>query len=173
MDNERLKACIGRLREGDDAALEELYEDMKTPVFTIAFRIVRDREQAEDILHDLFLKLYQSPPDSSVKNPRAWIFQAAHNLSLNSLRRPKPAELREDEPAPGDPVADAVALHLDMEEGLRQLPLVETEIVSYHVYGELKFREIAELLNLPLGTVLWRYRQAIHRLQTYFKGGRP
>ena len=92
MDNERLKACIGRLREGDDAALEELYEDMKTPVFTIAFRIVRDREQAEDILHDLFLKLYQSPPDSSVKNPRAWIFQAAHNLSLNSLRRPKPAE---------------------------------------------------------------------------------
>lgn len=172
MDNERLQLCIRRLRDGDDTAFEEIYEDLKTPVFTIVCRIVRDREQAEDILHDLFLKLYQAPPAPSVKNPRAWIFQAAHNLALNSLRRPIPASLSEDEPDPGNPVADVVALRLDMEKALKQLPLTETAILSYHIYGEMKFREIAELMGLPLGTVLWRYRRAIRRLQAYFKGGR-
>lgn len=57
-------------------------------------------------------------------------------------------------------VADAVALRL-YEKALKQLPLTETAILSYHIYGEMKFREIAELMGLPLGTVLWRYRRAI------------
>ena len=47
MDNERLQLCIRRHRDGDDTAFEEIYEDLKTPVFTIVCRIVRGREQAE------------------------------------------------------------------------------------------------------------------------------
>ena len=55
---------------------------MKTPIFTIIFRIVWDKSMSEDILQDVF-----SPPEPSIKNLRAYIFQIAHNLAINSTKK--------------------------------------------------------------------------------------
>lgn len=68
-NNEQLRAYFEKVRSGDKKAFEEIYNDMKTPVFTIIWRIVQQIELSEDLMHDLFVKLYQSPPDPSVENP--------------------------------------------------------------------------------------------------------
>ena len=80
---DRLKAAMS----GDRGAFCAVYEQMKTPVFTVAYRITQSHELAEDITQDVFLKLLSLPYDTSVKKPRAFIFRIAHNSAIDALRK--------------------------------------------------------------------------------------
>ena len=171
MNSEQLKALLAQVRDGDNEAFATIYNDMKTPLFTIICRITRDRELAEDVMHDLFVKLYQSPPEPSVNNPRAWIFQMARNLALNSTRAPQMVELNEEIESRQASFSESVNFKLDVENAMRTLTFEEIEIVSFRVYGELKFKEISGILHLPLGTALWRYQKAVKKLRAYLNGG--
>jgi len=171
MNNEQLQTCLARVRDGDQSAFADIYHDMKTPIFTIIHRITHNRAQAEDVLHDVFVKLYQAPPGLSVKNPRAWIFGMARNLAINSMRFPRTVELDENVKSSENPFSDMLNLHIDMENAMRRLPYDEAEIISLRIHGELKFREIAEILNIPIGTALWKYQRAIKKLRIDMNGG--
>ena len=171
MNNEQLKEYLAKMRDGDNTAFAEIYNDMKTPIFTIICRITRRKELAEDVMHDLFVKLYQSPPGSSVNNPRAWIFQMARNLALNSTRTPQTAELNEEIENRCELFSDSVNLQIDIENAMKTLVSDELEIISLRVYGDLKFKEISKILLMPLGTVLWKYQKAVKKLRTYLNGG--
>lgn len=121
---------------------------------------------SEDLLQEFFLKVFRTPPVDA-KNPRAYLFRMAHNLALDALRREKPTEELPDAPA----TAGIPYSQLELELAFAALPLPERQIAALHLYAGLKFREIAEICALPLGTVLWRYRRAISQLQTYLNGG--
>ena len=69
MCDAELKRLFADLRQGDLAAFERLYCDMSTPLFTVFCRIVQDRALAEDLLQELFLRLYQSPPCGALDAP--------------------------------------------------------------------------------------------------------
>jgi RNA polymerase sigma-70 factor (ECF subfamily) len=168
MTNEELAAQLVRLRAGDPAALEAIYDALRKPVFTVICRIVRDQATAEDLTQEVFVKLWQSPPDE-VRNPRAWVFQVAHNLAVDALRRPDAAEL----PASlaDDSMESRVTAQLDVEAALQTLSARDREIVSLHLTAGLRFREIAQTTNTPLGTVLWRYSRAIDALRAALDGG--
>ena len=171
MNKVELQKAFEATCSGDLIAFEEIYNDLKTPMFTIILRIVRDRSYAEDILQDVFLKLYQSPPKSPIKNPRAYIFQMARNLAIDNVRKqPQYADLEEADNIPDIQIND-LTVKLDIELAMKSLPLQECEIVSLHVNGDLKFREIANMLDIPLGTALWKYRKAIERLRNLLSGG--
>jgi len=58
-----------------------------------------------------------------------------------------------------------------MNHAMKTLPLQECQIVSLRINGELKFREIADMMEIPLGTVLWKYQRAIGRLRSILSGG--
>ena len=75
MDKTQQNRLFVRIQRGDKEAFTQLYHDLKQPVFTIIYRIVQNQTTAEDLTQDLFVKLFTAPPDSTVKNPRAWIFQ--------------------------------------------------------------------------------------------------
>lgn len=171
MNDDRLRSALVLLRQGDLAAFEEIYTQLSTPLFTVILRITRDRELSEDILQEVFLKLYQSPPGPDVKKPRAYLFQTARNLALDALRR-RPGEVDLDElsdlpqPGIGDP-----AQRLDLERAFAALSPEERQLVSLHLNGGLKFRELARITGAPLGTVLWRYRKAIEKLRRLLNGG--
>ena len=171
MSNEQLKEFLAKVRNGDNQAFAAIYDDMKTPLFTIICRITRSRELAEDVMHDLFVKLYQSPPQPSVNNPRAWIFQMARNLAINSMRNPQMVELNEEIENRQPVFSDRVNMQIDIENAMRALAIDEIEIVSLRVYGDFKFREISDILQLPLGTALWKYQKAVKKLRTYLNGG--
>lgn len=166
-DNE-LRFRLSRISEGDMNAFEEVYTDMKTPVMTVIMRIVKNRETAEEILQDVFVKLYFSPP-TDIEKPRAYIFKTASNSAIDELRKIKQtvsfdeceSEMYSADADSGDKV--------DVEQALGRLDIKNRQIVTLHVNGGLKFREIAEIVGMPLGTVLWRYRKALGELREYLR----
>jgi RNA polymerase sigma factor (sigma-70 family) len=171
VNNEELCVKLIALRNGDKIAFEEIYKHLKTPMYTIILRIIQDKALSEDILQEVFIKLYQSPPTPPIKNPRAYIFQIARNLAIDNVRkRPQFADLESIENIVYLPTDD-FSQKTDINYAMKTLPLQECQIVSLHINGELKFREIADMMDIPLGTVLWKYQKSIKRLRTIISGG--
>ena len=168
MTDAELQSLLERLRAGDAGAFDRIYDELKTPIYTVLLRILGEREAAEDCFQELFVSLWQSPPER-VKKPRALLFQCARNRAIDALRRRHPAEdldaLEETLPAPEDP-----AEKLELSDALDRLGLTERQIVTLHLNAGLRFREIAGMLDLPQGTVYSRYKKAIGALQTMLKG---
>lgn len=169
MKDAELNTCLKALERGDMAAFERLYEELKTPVYTILLRITGDRWLAEDLLQEFFVRLYQAPP-AAARKPRAYLFQMARNLAIDSLRR---AEV--SVPADAEPAEELWQAHhemrMDLEAAMGQLDLLERQLVVLHLNGGLKFREVAQIVGLPLGTAYSRYRKAIGKLRVLLDGG--
>ena len=165
-----MKQLFQRLRAGDQDAFTGIYETLKQPVFTICWRIVQLREMAEDLTHDVFLKLYVSPPDSSVRNERAYVFQMARNLSIDALRKRRELQL-EDEVLPADSGMDRLDQTMDLEAAMEKLPADEREILTLHLNVDMTFKEIGSILGLSLPAVYRKYRKAIHALRDLLNGG--
>ncbi len=165
-----LEEMFFRLRQGDREAFTQIYTELKVPVYTIICRILLSRELAEDVTQELFLKLFISPPDSSVRNPRAFVFKMAHNLSIDALRKHSREDFVESLPITDDSMQN-MALRMDLETALLRLPDAEREIVSMHLNGALSFREIAQIMRLSIPAIYRRYRKAIKTVQDYLNGG--
>ena len=86
MTDSELSLKLKNVSEGDIKAFEDIYNDMKKPVMTVIMRVVGNRETAEDLLQEVFVKLYRSPP-KDVSKPRAYIFKTAGNLLTASEPR--------------------------------------------------------------------------------------
>jgi len=164
-----LQRWLAAVHGGDRAAFEKLYENMNRPLYAVALQITQNRALAEDILQEVFLKLYLSPPEPSI-NPRAYLCRMAQNLAIDSVRkRRKEFDLGEVENDIFYPTDD-LPLKLDVENALRSLPDRERQIVTLHINGDLRFREIATIMELPLGTVLWAYQKALKQLRNTLGG---
>ncbi len=167
LSDKRLLALIGEMRGGSMKAFEEIYSALSKPVYTVALRIVGERTLAEDITQDVFVKLYSSPPDDSVKKPRAYIFAMTHNAAINSLKKmPRLEDIESAEDIPdGYSLQSAAESRLDIAAALAKLPRTEREIVALHINGGFKFREIAQIMGIPAGTAAWRWNKAIKTLR--------
>jgi RNA polymerase sigma-70 factor (ECF subfamily) len=156
-DHEALLAAIAR---GDVDALERLYRELRVAVYAVALAVLRDRDTAEDVVHDTFVRVHDGAatyrPGS---RPRAWVLAIARNLAIDAVRR------RSREPAPGTIEPAAVDEPLLWVDALMALAPDERAIVALRVLGGLTHAEIAEQLGLPPGTVRWKYRVALRRLE--------
>lgn len=171
MGEQELNALFDRLRAGDTGAFEELYHGMKTPLYTVICRMVHTRETAEDVLQELFLKLYRSPPEPQVAKKRAWIYRMACNLAVDALRKKEHTELTEDHVPTESGMAERICLRLDLDRAMAALPLEMREIAALHLTGGLAFREIAAVTGLSLPAVYRRYRSALAELRNALNGG--
>ena len=170
MTDTELRPLLERLRTGDRDAFEALYRGLSGPVFTVAVRITRDRMLAEDVLQEFFLKLFRTPPEPGVKNPRAYLYRTARNLALDALRsRPDWSELKEGAAARDGP--ERWQRRLDLEGAFGALGEEERQIAALHLNGGLTFREVAQIVERPLGTVLWKYQKALGIMRNYLNGG--
>lgn len=170
MQEAQLLEALQQLQTGDRAALETLYRHFSTPIYTVILRMTGDTALSEDILQEFFVKLYTNPPQIIPAKPRAYLFRMAHNLTIDHLRTARQAaDLADYAHTIPAPAAD-LAEKLDLERAMTTLTPEDRALVTLHVNGGLKFREAAEVIGLPLGTVLWRYRRAIDRLRELLKG---
>ena len=165
-----LRELFTQMQNGDKASFESIYQELKQPVFTICYRIMQSQETAEDLTHDVFIKLFCSPPDTSVKNVRAWIFRMARNLSIDALRKKMPTAGQNGQCGLEEPY-DHIHLRMDVERALRKLAVDEREILVLHLNAELSFQEIADIVNLSLPATYRKYRKALKRMQTELNGG--
>ena len=164
MNDEQLKKQLQALETGDKTAFSAIYTELKTPVYTVLVRLTGDRALAEDLLQEVFLKLYRQPPRA--EKPRAYVFRMARNLAIDALRQKQPAESLEELSVQTD--SD---LKLDLEQAFERLTVQERQLVALHLSAGLTFREVAAIVERPLGTVLWQYRRAIEKLRVLLDGG--
>lgn len=165
-----LEALFARMQNGDKASFASVYQELKQPVYTICYRITQSKETAEDITHDVFVKLFRSPPDASVKNIRAWIFQMARNLSIDALRKNALTAQKDEQRSIMD-AYDHIHLRVDLEAALRKLSCDEREILTLHLNADLNFKEISDIVGLSLPATYRKYRKALKHLQEDLNGG--
>ena len=172
-DDAVLDQCIARIAGGDQEALADLYSRTRPAVYGFALSILKNPHDAEDVLHDAYLQVWQSAGQYRTQGkPRAWIMTIVRNLSLSRLRRQGRIEplVQEDWQ---DRLADNPAVtHEDrmmLEAVLSALSDEERQIVTLHALTGLRHREIAALLGLPLPTVLSKYSRALKKLQLAWK----
>jgi RNA polymerase sigma-70 factor, ECF subfamily len=177
------EALIAALVAGEPEALGVLYDRHARVVFALIMRIAGDRDVAEEILQEVFLRAWQHAHafDDSRGTVRSWLYGIAHNLALNELRRRRrrpqlQSRLASADPdgddyagsvaAGSDPAGDAWCAVRDAElaHALDQLPPGQRAVLL--LYGEgFSQSEIAAKLGEPLGTVKSRMRRALGRLR--------
>ena len=145
-----LDCQLVRIAAGEQTALAEFYDRTRPAVYAMAWSIVRNGQDAEDVMQDAYVQVWQNARRYQVQGkPMAWLMTITRNLALDCLRAP--AVTHEDR-----------VLLSALLEGLEE---TERQIVVLHALGGLKHRETAALLELPLGTVLARYSRAVKKLR--------
>lgn len=173
--NSHLDEVLKRLARGDKTALEELYHETKTAIYGFSLTITKNPADSEDVLQETYLKIWANADRYTAKGtPMSWILMIAKNLSLMKLREKKRHQDLEPEewdmefhiPDSAGNVEDRQLL----EAALNLLTLEEREIILLHAVSGLKHREIAELLDMPLATVLSKYHRGLKKLRKYVEG---
>lgn len=159
-----------RIHKGDKDAFVCVYQELKQPIYTICYRITQSKETAEDITHDVFVKLFRSPPDTSVRNIRAWIFQMARNLAIDALRRESLRTASSEDATLSDPYP-RIHMRMEIESALRKLPQDEREIITLHLNAGLGFKEISDIVKLSLPAAYRKYRKALKAIERDWNGG--
>ena len=159
---------IGRIAEGDGSAFRELYEATSSAVYGYALSVLKNRHDAEDVMHDAYLRIYDSAPSyRPMGKPLAWILTIVRNLCMSRLREVRPAEYTEENAASAASVfpEEAAETKLILNAALLQLSDEECQIVTLHALTGWKMREIAALTGIPLSTVLSKYRRALKKMK--------
>jgi len=171
----RLEDLLGRVARGDESAFEQVYEDVAGVVFGTVLRVLRDHAQSEEVTQEVMVDLWRTASrfDAVRGSALAWILTIAHRRAVDRVRSERAARDREQragwrdlEPV-HDQVAETVQTSLEREavhECLGRLTELQRESVILAYYGGHTYREVAELLDVPLGTVKARLRDGLIRL---------
>ena len=170
------EGLLARIAEGDREAFAELYRQTDRTVYAFALSLLKDREEAKDVMHDAYLNIFTAAKNYvPMGKPLAWIFTIVRNLALMKLRERKRAggELPEglSESSTEEKTDQLVTERMVLEVALERLGEEERQIVLLHAVSGLRHREIAQLMELPLSTVLSRYQRALGKLRKHMEGG--
>jgi RNA polymerase sigma-70 factor, ECF subfamily len=169
----KLESALIRLKDGNLDGLREIYELTSKGVFTFVLPIVADYQLAEDIMQETYVKVNDRIasyiPDT---NGRNWILTIAKNLALDELRKRK-----HEEAVDFDDERQTIGCYTLPDEmdtptikmANQILSPEELEIVMLFAIGEYKHREIAKMLDMPIGTVTWKYHNALEKLRKVIK----
>ena len=158
---------------GDRSAMGKLYELVGTDVYAYALSKTASKENAEDITHDTFVKVWKSAKRySPLGKPLAWIFTIEVNLIRKLYNKSKmfvPLEEAIDVEPIGENFAEKIITNDFLKQLLNVLSEEERVVITLHIVSGLKHREIAKLLDKPLSTVLSKYNRSIKKLQLEVK----
>lgn len=170
--------ALARMARGDESGLAALYDRHATPVYSLALRIVRRPEDAEDVTQQVFTQAWRTSArfDASRGVVAAWLLMMARSRAIDCLRRRNPARdgISDDErlaaiPDPEPSVEYVVATREQVERvqvAIDALPAEQRVAVELAYYDGLTQSEIAERTSTPLGTVKTRVRSALQTLRS-------
>ena len=170
MDSEA--TLVARLQRGDEAALAELYDRLGTQVYSLALKLLNSHEEAEEVVQDTFMKLYNANSYRTPQNsPRAYIYTIARNLALSRLRKRQVRPLKADAVDVYDPSTRVGATSNDpttkllTEKLLGTLQDEERRLLEESFYDGYTHAQLSERNDMPLGTVKSKLRRALHKLR--------
>jgi RNA polymerase sigma-70 factor (ECF subfamily) len=177
------EALIARLAAGDTAALSLLYDRYAGAVFSLVARIVGDRQVAEDLLQEVFVRVWQRAGtyQGARGKPLTWVLGIAHNLAIDEVRRrrrrPLEADDRDEEgqltalqslPSLDSDPSDLAWERLRREQivaALGQLPDAQRILIEMAYFEGYTQSQLAARLGEPLGTIKTRMRLAVQKLR--------
>ncbi len=173
--------ALDRMRRGDEGGLAELYDRHGRFVYALAVRIVRDRGDAEDVTQDVFVQVWTHAErfDAGRGQVVAWLMNIARARAIDLLRRrrvrPQPAA--DDAPMETTDLTPGQDVQLDwsrraeaVQQAMTSLPLLQRMAVELAFFEGLTHAEIAEQLEVPLGTIKTRVRQGLLKLRDSLAG---
>lgn len=174
--NKKIENCILSLATGDLTQLDALYDMIKTDVYAYALSKVCNKEDAEDILQDTFVRIYENAKLYAPQGkPKAWIFTIEGNIINRYFQLKKRQVIPNNE----DVFNNVVSEKENIEERIIQNEYIDTllktlneferEVISLHIVSNMKFKDISKQLNKPLSTVLSKYNRAIKKLKRMYK----
>jgi len=173
--------AMARILDGDDSAVAELYDRHAAFVFGVALKIVRDHDEAEDVVHDAFIAVVERADQFKPERGSlvAWLVTTVRNLSLDrARRRTRRAQITDEElrHEPADAVMDPESLawlehrRLIVLAALDRVPEAQRRTLEIAFFEGLTYPEIAEREGVPLGTVKSRAARALAALRAALEG---
>ena len=170
MDKEILECGMQKLQKGDMSALDDIYNITSKTVYYLAYSILKNSELAKDIMQETFIRIVANIDKYNPNtNASAWISCIARNLSLRqikNLKRNVSLELFIE-----TDIFDYSEQWIDnllLKKAMDILSIDERQIVMLFSIENFKHREIAQIVNKPVGTVKWIYAKAIKKLKNIY-----
>ncbi|MFJ9536053.1 sigma-70 family RNA polymerase sigma factor [Streptomyces sp. NPDC101225] len=171
-----LEELLGEVALGGHEAFAALYDAVAGPVLGVVRAVVRDPAQSEEVAQDVLVEVWRTAPRYRRERGSAvnWILTLAHQRAVDRVRWAQASSAREqraallDRSPDYDHVTEQVEARLEREQVrrcLRTLTDVQRQSVTLAYYGGLTYRQVAEHLELPLGTVKTRLRDGLIRLR--------
>jgi RNA polymerase sigma-70 factor (ECF subfamily) len=165
---------------GDKEALGTLYDRHNRAAYSLAYRMMGDRPAAEDLLQDAFLQVWRAAGSYRVErgSVRTWILSIIRNRSIDYLRSSASRNRMQDRAevvTPTSQPSEAFAQTWrnsqgeQVREALGGLPQAQLKVLEFAYFSGYTHTEIAELLELPLGTVKGRMRLGLKKLREHFE----
>ncbi len=166
--------------EGHESSLEELIRRHKTKIYTSIYLLVKDSYLAEDIFQDAFIKVINTLKAGKYNEEGKflpWVIRIAHNLVIDHFRKEKRTpvvttvegfDIFEVLKFYDESTEDRIIreqTHKDLRELIHLLPPEQKEVLIMRHYGELSFKEIADITDVSINTALGRMRYALNNLR--------
>ncbi|MGW0562439.1 sigma-70 family RNA polymerase sigma factor [Streptomyces sp. NPDC003016] len=171
-----LQKLLGKVARGDQDAFSQVYDAVCGPVLGLVRAVLRDPAQSEEVTQEVLIEVWRGASrfQPSRGSAMTWVLTLAHRRAVDRVRsaqassdRERKAALLEHTPA-FDEVTEEVESRLEREQVrrcLRTLTELQRQSVTLAYYRGLAYREVAELLAVPLGTVKTRLRDGLIRLR--------
>lgn len=167
------------VRDGAPRALEALYDRHGGAAYSLAHRIMGDRQAAQDVTQEAFVSIWRAGGryDAARGSVRAWVLAIVRNRAVDALRRSAARVPRLDYDDDGALEAQASPEQTEGEAlrreraravrgALRALPHEQSQVLGLAYFGGFTHREIADLLDVPLGTIKGRMRLGLEKMRT-------
>lgn len=169
------KLLVSRLRRGDADAMCRVYRKYKDYLFTIAKALLGGQDEAEDVVHDVFVSFARTVRQVHfMTNLKGYLATSVSNRARDRIRartRHSAAKANLAEPTVGiahNPEQCAIAQEelVRLRQAMNEVPYEQREAVILHIKGRMKFRDIAELQGVPTSTSCARYRYGLDKLRS-------
>jgi RNA polymerase sigma-70 factor, ECF subfamily len=170
---------ISLVQTNDAEAFAVLYDRHSRTAYSLAYRMMGERQAAEDLLQDAFLKLWRAAGSYRAErgSVRTWLLSIVHNRGIDQLRSSasrRRTQEKVEASAPWVQPSEAFAQSWrnaqreQVREALKSLPEEQLKVLELGYFSGYTHVEIAELLDLPLGTVKGRMRLGLKKIKDYF-----
>lgn len=170
---------ISLVEAGDADAFATLYDRHSRSAFSLAYRMMGERQAAEDLAQDAFIKVWRNARSYRAErgSVRTWLLSIVHNRGIDQLRSTASRRRTQEKieaSAPRSQPSEAFtetwrnSQRDQVREALRTLPPEQLKILELAYFSGYTHIEIAELLSLPLGTVKGRMRLGLKKIRDYF-----
>ncbi|MFA5471818.1 MAG: sigma-70 family RNA polymerase sigma factor [Acholeplasmataceae bacterium] len=165
----QMKEIIKAFKHKDYTLFDQFYEMTNRQVYYAIIQIVKDDEIAKDLMQEVYMTFLNKIDQFKIDgNVYAYLSMMGRNSSINYYHKQK-REVHSDELLDMIESDEGVNEYDDTDDILSLLNLLnkdQREVVVLHTINNLKFKEVAEIMDKPLGTVLWLHREAINILKT-------